>query len=436
MQHGSIQKRHGAWTLLYYDYVIRAGQKKRVLVSRKLAPVSEEHPTKASVRELAQVILGPINRKQIQPESSVKLTEFIEEHYFPAIETELRPSTVLNYRESIYRPHLKRRLEKLALRVRDFRTIHGQRLLRDIHKNSQIGHRTLLHIKNFLSGVFKFARREGVLDSTNPMVDVATPGRLKKFKGAVYTLNHVSRMLEDIEAAGEISKNVQAHVTAYDLILLLSLTGLRQSECRGLRWSDWDEQNQTLMIQRSVWRRSVGPTKNPASEDTVPVLPMLRELLLRRRERIKPRPDDYIFAGERRAAPLNLHNLERRIIRPALEMSKLLKFENGRWVSNPDSGVQWFGFHGFRRGLASNLFDLGVNPKVIAAILRHGDIGRTLQYYVQTPDSESRLALAKLEEKIRNAPFGVLMNGKGIGSSDSQNVSRNISHRKGSSVSD
>ena len=95
-------------------------------------------------------------------------------------------------------------------------------------------------------------------------------------------------------------------------------------------------------------------------------------------------------------------------------MSKLLKYENGKWVTDPSSGVEWFGYHGFRRGLASNLFELGVNPKVIAAILRHGDVSTTLQYYIQTSDTEARRALEKLEEKIRNAPSGVFMNGKPI----------------------
>ena len=60
------------------------------------------------------------------------------------------------------------------------------------------------------------------------------------------------------------------------------------------------------------------------------------------------------------------------------------------------------------------LFGLGVNPKVIAAILRHSDISTTLQFYIQTPDAESRAALAKLEERIaaRNASQQVLINGQ------------------------
>ena len=184
---------------------------------------------------------------------------------------------------------------------------------------------------------------------------------------------------------------------------MLSFTGLRQSEIRGLRWSDWDEKEQKLSIQRAVWQTIVGLTKNPQSENTIPVLPLLRDLLAKRRKRIKPNADDYIFAGERRRAPFDFHkyNLANRIIKPALDEGREKVLASGEIIDDKASGVEWKGYHGFRRGLASNLFGLGVNPKVIAAILRHGDISTTLQFYVQTPDSESRAAMEKLEESIR-----------------------------------
>lgn len=384
MQRGTIVKHHGNWTLLYYDVQFRNGAKRRVRVRKKLAAISKEHPTKTSVRHLADEVLAPLNRKQLQPESSLKLSEFIEQTYFPAVVQHLRPSTLKGYK-IIFNAHLKDR-EQLKLRLRDFRTVHGQRLMREI---PNVGHRSLLHIKSFLSGVFTFARQEGVLDGLNPMVGVKAPGTMRRFKGAAYTIEDAERMLEDI-----------LDETAQDVIVLLSLTGLRQSECRGLRWSDWSEQDQTLTISRAVWQTRVGATKNLASEDTIPVIPLLKDLLVNRRNRIRPAPNDYIFAGERKGSPLNLHNLENRIIKPALAASRAA-----------ESGVIWAGFHGFRRGLASNLFSLGVNPKVIQALLRHGDISTTLEFYVRTPDSESRAALEKLEDRIRNRPSGVVLNG-------------------------
>jgi integrase len=45
-------------------------------------------------------------------------------------------------------------------------------------------------------------------------------------------------------------------------------------------------------------------------------------------------------------------------------------------------------------------YSCGVAPKVIQAILRHGDIGTTLAYYVSTPDAEAREALQKIDDWV------------------------------------
>jgi integrase len=112
-------------------------------------------------------------------------------------------------------------------------------------------------------------------------------------------------------------------------------------------------------------------------------------------------PEEYIFAGERRGTSLNFHNLENRVIRPALKAGN----QNG-------SGVQWKGFHGLRRGLASNLAALDVNPLLIASLKRHGDVSTTMQQYVKARKKEARKQMEKLQEDIRNRPTGVLIGGK------------------------
>jgi integrase len=94
-----------------------------------------------------------------------------------------------------------------------------------------------IHIKAFLSAVFKHAKQEGVLDGLNPMVDVSVPGRPTKFRGAAYTMSEVARMLEDLEPNEQLTDaGVRWYHTAGEVIGVLALTGLRQSECRGLRW--------------------------------------------------------------------------------------------------------------------------------------------------------------------------------------------------------
>ena len=157
MQRGTIKKHHGSWTLFFYDTVIFENRHVRKKVSKKLSAVNDDYPTKRSVLLLAEKILTPIKNQTVTPESSQRLTDFIDNHYFPYARKALRPSTVKGYEKDIYELHLRKRLGDI--RLRDFRTVNGQRLIAQIEGP---GHKTLMRIKSFLSGVFTNALREGV----------------------------------------------------------------------------------------------------------------------------------------------------------------------------------------------------------------------------------------------------------------------------------
>ena len=358
--------------LRFWDVSLVNGERRKVRRAQRLAKISKDYPTKRSVIPLAEKILAPLNAGQLQPESSLSLIKFIEDYYLPHVQKELRPSTYKDYRKDIFEKHLKVRLGHI--RLRDFRTVNGQRLLREI---PQIGHTTRLRVKSFLSGTFKHALREGFLDGYNPIQNTSVPGRPEKFHGQVYTMSEIEAIAESVG-----SVNMQALA----VISVAAFGGLRLSELRGLRWSDYS--GESLNVCRSVWRTHVGETKTVASQGSVPVLPILKRVLDEHRSRVNPRPEDYIFAGKRRGAPLNLANLARRVIIPALRNS-----ENGP--------TKWKGWHAFRRSLATNLYSCGVSPKVIQAILRHSDIGTTLDFYVQTPDAEAREALQKIDDWMK-----------------------------------
>jgi len=79
-------------------------------------------------------------------------------------------------------------------------------------------------------------------------------------------------------------------------------------------------------------------------------------------------------------------------------------------LEHHSNGVEWAGWHGFRRGLASNLFALGVTLKVIPGMTRHESRAITLQHYIKTPESETLLAMEMLESTIRNRPSGLISN--------------------------
>jgi integrase len=68
------------------------------------------------------------------------------------------------------------------------------------------------------------------------------------------------------------------------------------------------------------------------------------------------------------------------------------------------AGVWWHVWHAFRRGLATNLHQLGVSDKTIQRILRHANVGVTQSCYIKTADFEVAEAMQQLERFLHYAP--------------------------------
>ncbi len=64
--------------------------------------------------------------------------------------------------------------------------------------------------------------------------------------------------------------------------------------------------------------------------------------------------------------------------------------------SRPD----WHGWHAFRRGLATNLAELGVDDLTIQRILRHTNVQITRQHYIRVRDPKVDAAMKLLEAAL------------------------------------
>jgi integrase len=74
----------------------------------------------------------------------------------------------------------------------------------------------------------------------------------------------------------------------------------------------------------------------------------------------------------------------RRVIRRALE----------------DIRLPWYGWHAFRRGLASNLYEIGAQDKVVQRILRHSKPHVTRERYIKVFDRTVLDAVEKVQARI------------------------------------
>src|SRR5262249_45686916 len=160
-----------------------------------------------------------------------------------------------------------------------------------------------------------------------------------------------------------------------------------------------------LYVSRSIWNGKSTEPKSPKSRAPIPVIPWLAKRLDQHRERSGNPESGPLFpngAGNSADPDSTL----RRVILPALNVCGICnkaESDHGREIHTYERNTslpQWRGWHGFRRGLATNLNRLGVDDSVIQAILRHSHIGVTQRCYIKTVSSDAVTAMQKLETAL------------------------------------
>jgi integrase len=374
-QKGRIYKKDASWWFRYKSPVI-VGQTK-IWQDRyvKLAP-ADQFASALQVEKagLIDAYKTDLDTSKMTPSSVQFLNDFIEHVYFPKREAagDLRASTLVGYK-NLWTRHLKPRFE--SLRMCDFNSRVAQQLLNAIaYDRPELSAQTMKHLKWFPVSVFKLAVLEGAFnpDAKNPFEDADIPKTRHKAEPTRYsTLDTVVRMIEVLDEP------------AATVVAVAAFTGLRKSEIQGLRWEDLD--GNQLNIRRAAWRTTkVDETKTAASAAPVPIIPILAEYLAAHRNGYPA--DGFIFTGPKfKARPLDLHNLANRIIRPALAKE----------------GIPWPGWHGFRRGLATALYELGTDAKTRQAILRHANVRITEEIYTKAVDRVSQAAMRKVQAAFK-----------------------------------
>ena len=402
-QKGQVFHKGKSWFVRYCDDLMQPdGTIKRKRVCKKLSvDFCDEYRTRKSVQSFVDEILAPVNGGLLNPQSTMLVTEFVEKVYLPEyVGKQLRAATLKQYRD-VWEDHLKARMGKLTLR--GFRTVHGEQLLAQIAAQTSLGRSSLKHIKAFLSGVFKQAKRLGILDGINPIQDVSIPRTPEPGDTYAYSLPEVTQILSFL---AEPERTI---------VLTAALTGLRKGEIRGLTWADFAENE--LSVNRSVWNSTVNEPKTRRSKAPIPVVKQLADALEAHRLRMGKlaQPDLPIFQSGN-GKPLNLDNLVRRAIVPALTRCEVCgkpeseHAKDGHEFKFDSALPSWHGWHAFRRGLATNLHTLGVDDKTIQAILRHSNVALTINVYIKSVTESQVSAMdvleAKFSETSNNLPTG------------------------------
>lgn len=403
-QEGYIWRKGGNWYGRWWEDVIEDAKLVRKQRARKLAEYCDRYRTERDVRPLLDDILRPLNEGKTRPEGTLSVAKFVESHYLPFVEENYKPSTLAGYK-NLWGAYLSARLSKFVLR--DFRTVDAATLFAEIHRSHNLGRTMLKHIKSFLSGVFTYAKNQGVIDGAHPIRDAMIPKKAATPNEThAATPDEVMAIMDTLHKGGEDKARVA--------VALMFFAGLRPGEARGVCWEDYD--GKRLIIRQSVWHTYTTSPKTAGSAKPVPVIEPLGSILADLRKAEGNPSSGPILRGPS-GKPLDLHNLANRIVIPALKRCAVCR------VSESDHGKadhdfrldkslpKWHGWYALRRGVGTVVADLS-NSLAAKGLLRHSSVSTTERHYIKDVP-ESTLSAMKLLETLCN-PRATASEGKPI----------------------
>lgn len=392
-QNGNLYQEHGRWRLRYYEDRVVDDQLRRQKLNRDLGPTTgTERLSAKRAREVADEFLRTVNATARSGDGTraVTLGAFVDRVYFAEYaEQQLRPSTVKGYKNLWVQ--LKPYCAGLWLREVD--TCDMQTVLNCLARTGRFNKNSLKHAKSFLSGVFKQAIQKRYYPAMyNPLEQTSIPKARPSGDTHAYSLEEIDAMLTALPEP------------AATIVATAAFTGARRGEIRAMAWENYD--GAQLLIAQSNWQGHITDPKTKKSKAPIPIIKQLALRLGIHREQQGNPKTGAIFRTTTNTGQ-DLDSVLRRIILPVLNRCGVCKKGEPEHGADADHKYErdlamprWRGWHAFRRGLATNLYRLGVPDKTIQAILRHSNLATTQNIYIQNVPADARSAMERLEAEL------------------------------------
>jgi integrase len=357
MRAGAGGKTLRSWIVQYRQ----AGASRRLLIG-SAEVLGAEAARSAARKALAQVALGQDPQGERQERRSKDRMSFraVAEEHLAAKQTEVRAGTIRELKRYLVGPYF-RSLHGMAIDRITRRDI-AARLLGITRERSSI---TAARARNAISGLFAWAMRMGLTDS-NPVIGAVQPA---DSKGR-------DRVLSDGELTA-IWKSCGDDDYGR-VIRLLILTACRRQEIGGMSWSELDPEHGTWTLpgERSKNHRQHALPLPAVAWDIINAVP---------------------------------HRVSRNYL-----FGSFGKKGFGGWVANKvrldkRCGVTDWTVHDLRRGVATRMADIGIQPHIIEQILNHQSghkRGPAGIYNRSSYEREVRAALALWADHIRSVVDG------------------------------
>lgn len=228
------------------------------------------------------------------------------------------------------------------------------------------------HVRNIIRTILEYAMWAGLMDfRRNPM-------SLVRVEGATQRVRQPRSLT--VEEFGKLAEQLSDPFRTMAVVAVCF--GLRVSELLALRWSDVDWLNSTLKIERRIVAQQVDNVKTSGSRRKFKIDASLLEVFKRWRQTTQFADEaDWIFASP-------------------MQLGRLPYTDSGFWRvlndASTEAGIGRIGTHTFRHTFRSWLDAVGTAIAVQQKMMRHADIGTTMNIYGDVVTDEMALAHTKV----------------------------------------
>ena len=328
--------------------------------------------TKKQAQDELRGILDQIERGTYLPERKRPTVSRIADAWLETKKHSVRANTYQQYAGHIEN-HIKPKIGEVRI---DRITTMGVEKFTAQRRAEGVSVPLLKKVLVTLGQTMRYAVKHRYIDH-NPATDADRPKDAGKIKGKP-TKQYLTG--DQINALIDATPDPKFKM----LVHLAAMTGARQGELLGLKWSDVDFETKQISIKRSFNNRKWYQPKSAGSFRAVDIGQGTLKALKRWKVQCPPNELGLIFPNSN-GDPLNHSNILRQHFWPALKKAKLPRVR----------------FHDLRHSYASiMLTELGANIVYVSRQLGHADPSITLKVYSHILQPTNPEAAQKLENSI------------------------------------
>ncbi len=327
--------------------------------------------TKAQARDRLREIEDQVGKGIFMPTKKVPTFAEVARDWIEHKRLNLRQSTW-----EVYEGHIRNHFHDLdCLKINRITTATIERFIK-AKQERNMNLSTLRKLLVSLGQILGYAVRHQYIDH-NPSRDAERPrgqGKEKESHGtmAVLTPSQINALLANTA--------VQKYRTVF---MLAILSGMRQGELLGLKWSDIDWKVSQIHVQRTFNNGRFFDTKTKTSNRKVDLGPTMMTELKKWKLACLPTELDLVFPNDT-GGLIDHNNLIKRYFYPALRAAGLPRIR----------------FHDLRHTYASLQIDKGRNIKYIQSQLGHSTPTVTWNVYAHLMKPANQEAACDLEEMV------------------------------------